>query len=134
MRRSYDRAFVTDLRDGDEYAPFEVEGEGAWQTLLDDPEQRGDEIYLSHASDDGESPGIFDSSVMVRVRRSGVTYDGFKRGDIVDVIALRARVEDDDGDTLTLDFAPFDPSAMPIDLRPSEYITVKLSDPDPDGT
>ncbi|MFI0411960.1 hypothetical protein [Actinomadura sp. 3N508] len=61
-------AFVSDLTAGDSYAPWYMDGPGAWQELLEDPVQHGDEIYLYHVSDDGASPAIFDASTLVRVR------------------------------------------------------------------
>jgi hypothetical protein len=60
---------VTELTQGDSYAPWYMAGSGAWQELLTDPEERGDMVYLYHVSDGGESPGIFDSCALVRIRR-----------------------------------------------------------------
>ncbi|TDD29634.1 hypothetical protein E1287_30605 [Actinomadura sp. KC06] len=61
-------AFVSDLAAGDSYAPWYMDGPGAWQELLEDPVQRGDETCLHHVCDDGASPAIFDASTLVRVR------------------------------------------------------------------
>ena len=65
--------FVSELNAGDSYAPWYMAGPDAWQELLQDPVQRGDEVYLYHVSDDGQSPAIFDSCAMVRVRRKEST-------------------------------------------------------------